>query len=213
MAEKTQSNPVQPDQTPQPEQQNTGPQFVMQEKEASAKKIHVRCHKCGEQEYILWNPGMSCPICGSSSFEPIIKVEIDESQQIDPTTHVQVARKSIQFKMPDIPIMKVLTIGGVIFMSLVWLRIGWLVYHEKYSKKPGPPPDYGWKYVCSVCDHSFVDKPRIPPVDCPLCGRQEAYVLYKCLSCKKRFVLLKKDRTPQCTHCHSTLIKPYQAQR
>ncbi len=187
-------------------------QFVMQEKNASqAKKIDVKCHKCGEQEHIIWKPGTLCPMCGSTAFEPLVKIELVESEEIENTENIQISRQPIQFKLPNFSLYKVCIIGALVVMILVWGRIGWFIYQETHKKTPGPPADYGWRYACIHCDHQFIDKPLIPPVKCPLCGQEKGYVIYRCMKCKKTFTLLKKDKVPQCTHCHSTLIKPAQA--
>ena len=186
--------------------------FVIQEHNSSCtKKIDVKCHKCGEQEHIIWKPGMICPICGSTAFEPLVKIEISETETLEDTENVQIARQPIQFKLPNISLYKVCTIGALIIMTLVWGRIGWFIYMETHKKTPGPSPDYGWRYACVHCDHQFSEKPMIPPAICPLCGQKESYVIYRCMKCRKAFTLLKKDKVPQCTHCHSTLIKPAQA--
>jgi DNA-directed RNA polymerase subunit RPC12/RpoP len=192
--------------------EQTDKQFVMQVKHTSAtKKIDVRCHKCGEQEHICWKPGMLCPICGSNAFEPIIKVELSESEPIEDTSKVQINKQPIQLKLPKFSLYKICTVGSLIIMILVWGRIGWFIFQETHKKIPGPPPDYGWRYACTHCDHRFVDKPLIPPARCTLCGQKTGYVIYRCIKCNKTFVLLKKDKVPQCTHCNSTLIKPAQA--
>lgn len=185
-------------------------QFVMRETVSkSIKKYDVKCQQCGEKRRILWQPGMKCPVCNSSQFQPIIKVNLIEEKKVLKESNIKFSTKKLNLNLKKINYKKYLGILLSIFLLGVWIKIGYIMLKDNFKKNISVNQTLKWEYVCSHCGHKFTDIPKIPPIKCPLCGNKTAYITFECLDCKKKFTLKEKSRNPVCPYCSSSRIKTY----
>jgi len=171
----------------------------------------VKCQKCGEKTKLEWKPGMLCPVCGSKTFLPIIKVDNISEQK--PTINIikleKIEKKlNYKIKIKKIASRKNVAIFTATLIALVWIKIGWFLLNNKLNK-PVPPANLFWEYVCGACEYNFIDKPQIPPLICPVCGKKEANMVFYCIDCKTKFPLSDKSKSPRCPKCSSNKIIAY----
>ncbi|MEW6534693.1 MAG: hypothetical protein AB1454_03600 [Candidatus Auribacterota bacterium] len=177
----------------------------------TSSKCDVKCQQCGEKRRIEWLPGMECPACGSKNYFPVIKIDPElEKQNESSETLKKIQKKTITLHhyMKDFSLKKCLSYVAGIIIALVWIKIGWFIIAQNLAK-PKTPVNLRWKYTCSICNHSFVDIPKIPPVECKKCHRNTADVVFKCRECKAVFPLRNKAREPHCPFCLSPRITTY----
>lgn len=172
----------------------------------------VKCNKCGDKRRIEWLPGMECPVCGSSQFFPIIKVDtaLEEKEAKEVKKHNRLTNINFNFSKfkRNFDLKKILSVLCILILIGVWGKIGWFLIAQKLAKPQGPT-HLRWRYVCNVCNHTFTDVPHIPPVECTKCHEKSAYVTFKCLECKKVFPLISRAREPHCPFCNSPKITTF----
>jgi len=189
---------------------NNPEDFVMRENTSrSAAKCDVKCQQCGEKRRMAWKPGMKCPVCNSNQFQPVIKVDVIEEKEVAKQKNIKLSTKKLNINFKKINFKKYLGLILGIFLLGVWVKIGFIVLKDNFKKQDSLNQTLKWQYACSHCGHTFTDLPKIPPVECPLCGNKKAYITFECLDCKKTFTLKDKSKVPLCVYCSSSRIKSY----
>jgi len=187
-------------------------EFVINESNTTKKALcEVKCQQCGEKTKIAWMPGMPCPVCGSKSFLPIIKVDhIEREKNNVNVIKIEKIEKKVNYKqkIKKLASRKNIAILTITILALIWIKIGLFLLNDRLNKSV-PPANLVWEYYCSKCDHEFYDKPQIPPLVCPLCGKKQANMVFYCLDCKTKFPLSDKEKTPRCPKCTSNKIIAY----
>ena len=170
-------------------------------------KCDVKCQKCGERRKINWQPGIPCPVCGSKSFQPVIKVDhIEKSEKKQ--NKIRLAEKKFNFNFKKIEIKKFALYFFCILLVAVWAKIGWILLEDKLNRS-AEPANIIWVYRCTACKYRFEAEPQIPPLECPSCHKKTVYATFQCLKCKARFPLMDRSRKPICPYCHCARIVSY----
>lgn len=170
-------------------------------------QCEAKCRKCGEQRKIAWTPGLPCPVCGSKSFQPVVRVDHIEKTSTHHTLILTSKRMNVDFKGIDIK--KYFLYGMGLILVFIWVKISWILLYDRIHRSPAADQYFVWEYTCTKCENRFTARPQVPPLNCPVCGSRAGYTNFLCMDCKRKFPLVDRFRSPVCPYCASSRILTY----